>query len=228
MIRWLLRSSACCCLLWTPISASAADWPPDTFCQNVQRVTAETSVKAELVIHPTSGAYRASKPSIEPVIIHQYFTNDATGRPKMISCKVKTVDHLVATYGSSAAGRQGTCEQVTRSIMDQALATAGPGAPKLIVEPEQQVYTGSSYLGPFELLTQDATGALHVNTRFMRVDWEDWRWYVMPDRLRGHLYCHIIAPEYLDRVLSGEKPELQPVEIPTSPDAGWSWQRPFG
>jgi hypothetical protein len=226
VIRFLARISALSFLLWT--GHAAADWPLDTFCKEVQRVTAETSIAAQLEIHQTTGAYRASKPGIEPVIIHQYVTGDAAGRPKMISCKVKTVDHLVAAYGASAAGRQGSCEQVTRNIVDQAIARAGPNAPKVIVESEQQVYTGTSYLAPFELLSRDASGAYHVNTRYMRIDWDDWRWYVFPNRLRGHLYCHVIAPEYIARLLAGEKPELQPIEIPTSPDAGWSWRRPFG
>jgi hypothetical protein len=136
----------------------------------------------------------------------------------MISCKVKSVDHLQAAYGAPAAGRQGACEQVTRSIVEQARAGTRAGGPAVIVEPEQQVWTGSSYLGPFELLTRDAAGALHVNTRYMRVDWDDWRWYVMPNRLRGHLYCHLIAPEYLARLVQGEAPELQPIEIPPEPD----------
>jgi hypothetical protein len=218
-----------CLLLLAPgAPAAAQNWPLDTFCQEVQQLTAQPTVKAELVVHATSGAYRASKPGIEPVVIHQYITADGNGQPKMISCKVKTVDHLVAAYGVSAAGRQGSCEQVTRSIVEEARRRAGPAAPPLVVEPEQQVWTGSSYLGPFELLRRDDGGTLHVNTRYMRIDWEDWRWYIMPDRLRGHLYCHVIAPDYALRLLQGEAPELEPIEIPTSPDAGWSWRRPFG
>lgn len=221
-----MRIGALSFLPWT--GHAAADWQLDTFCKEVQRVTAETAVEAQLVVHPTSGAYRASKPSIEPVIIHQYLSVDAGGRTTMISCKVKTVDHLVAVYGASAAGRQGNCEQVTRSVVAQAQAQAGPGARKVVIDAEQQVWTGSNYLGPFELLTQDADGVLHVNTRYMRIDWDDWRWYLFPDRLRGHLYCHVIAPDHIARLLAGEKPDLQPIEIPTSPDAGWSWRRPFG
>jgi len=204
--------------LAVPPAALADDWPVATFCAEVQRVTAENTVDARLTVHRTSGAYRASKPGIRPVEIHEYVTPDAGGRTKMISCKVKTVDHLQAEYGPQAAGRQGTCEQVTRSIVAQAQRAAPAGAPRVIVEPEQQVWTGSSYLSPFELLSRDAAGAYHLNTRYMRIDWEDWRWYVMPNRLRGHLYCHVIAPEYLARLLAGEKPELAPVEIPPSPD----------
>jgi hypothetical protein len=199
-------------------AAGAADWPLDTFCSEVQRVTAQPTVPWTLVTHPTTGAYRASKPGIRPVEIHQYVTPDATGRPKMISCKVKTVDHLQAEYGPQAAGTQGNCQQVTRSVVDEALRAAPAGAPKIVVEPEQQVWTGSSYLSPFELLARDADGTYRVNTRYMRIDWEDWRWYVMPNRLRGHLYCHVIAPDYLARLLRGEAPELAPVEIPPSPD----------
>jgi len=197
---------------------AADDWTLDTFCSEVQRVTARTNVKANLTIHETSQDYRASKPGIEPVEIHQYVTPDAKGRPKMISCKVKSVDHLKSAYGAGAAGAQGTCEQVTRSVVEQARARAGAAAPVVRVDPEEQVWTGSSYLSPFELLSRDASGTLHVHTRYMRIDWDDWRWYVMPDRVRGHLYCHLIAPEYMARLFLGETPELQPIEVPPEPD----------
>lgn len=198
---------------------AAENWALDTFCSEVQRATANTRVKANLTVHKTSWEYRHSKPGIEPVEIHQYVTPDATGRPKMVSCKVKAVDHLQAVYGPASAGPQGTCEQVTRSVVAQARAGAPPNAPVIQVDPEEQVWTGSSYLAPFELLTRDAKGVLHVHTRYMRIDWDDWRWYLMPNKVRGHLYCHVIAPEYLARLYKGEKPELAPIEVPPEPDA---------
>jgi hypothetical protein len=123
-------------------------------------------------------------------------------------------------YGEKAAGNQGTCEQVTRSVVEQARARVGVTAKRLVVDPEEQVWTGSSYLSPFDLLSKDASGTLHVHTRYMRIDWDDWRWYVMPNKVRGHLYCHVIAPEYVTRLLQGEAPELQPIEVPPEPDGG--------
>ena len=213
------RSSTLCLLVLLSGSALAADnWAIDTFCAEVQRVTAETNVKANLTVHKTSWDYRYSKPGIEPVEIHQYVSPDATGRPKMISCKVKAVDHLRSVYGPATAGRQGTCEQVTRSIVDQERARAGTGAAVLRIDPEEQVWTGSSYLAPFELLSRDSSGTLHIHSRYMRIDWPDWRWYLMPNKVRGHLYCSVIAPEYVARLLRGEAPELQPIEVLPEPD----------
>jgi len=199
-------------------ATAAGDWALETFCAEVQRVTAETDVRANLVIHQTPWDYRHSKPGIEPVEIHQYVTPDAKGRPKMVSCKVKSVDHLKSVYGPKVAGTQGTCEQVTRSVVEQARAKAGPGAMAVRIAPEEKVWTGASYLSPFAMLSRDASGALVVHTRFMRIDWDDWRWYLMPNKVRGHLYCHVIAPEYLARLLQGEAPELQPIEVPPEPE----------
>ena len=214
-----VRCSIGCLLALLSFGALAADnWALATFCSEVQRVTAETSIKTNLTVHKTSWDYRHSKPGIEPVEIHEYVSPDAQGRPKMVSCKVKAVDHLQAIYGPGAAGRQGTCEQVTRSIVEQERARAGGAALALRIDPEEQVWTGSSYLAPFELLSKDSSGTLHVHTRYMRVDWNDWRWYIMPNKLRGHLYCSVIAPEYLARLLHGEAPELQPIEILPEPD----------
>lgn len=191
----------------------------DTFCSDVQRITAGTAISANLTIHETSESYRKSKPGIDPVQIHQYVTPDAKGRPKMVSCKVKSVDHLKAVHGPAATGSQGSCEQVTRMIVAEARAAAPSGAPQIRIAPEERVWTGSSYLSPFTMLDRDAAGTLQLHTRYMRTDWEDWRWYLMPDRLRGHLYCHVIAPEYLARILRGETPEMQPIEVPAVPDA---------
>ena len=201
-------------------TAMAADnWALDQFCAEVQRVTAQTNVKANLVIHQTSWDYRHSKPGIEPVEIHQYVTPDAKGRPKMISCKVKAVDHLKSAYGPQAAGTQGTCEQVTRSVFEQARVSAGANATAVRIDPEEQVWTGNSYLAPFELLTRDSTGILHVHSRYMLINWDDWRWYLMPNKVRGHLYCSVIAPEYLARLMQGEAPEMQPIDVPPEPEA---------
>ncbi len=213
------RSSTLCLLVLLSGSVLAADnWAIDTFCAEVQRVTAETNVKANLTVHKTSWDYRHSKPGIDPVEVHQYVSLDATGRPKMISCKVKAVDHLRSVYGPAAAGRQETCEQVTRSILGQERARAGAGAPVLQIDPEERVWTGSSYLAPFELLSRDPAGILHIHSRYMRIDWDDWRWYLMPNKVRGHLYCSVIAPEYVARLLRGEAPELQPIEVLPKPD----------
>ena len=218
VIQRLQRSIGCLLALISGSALAADNWALDTFCSEVQRVTAETSIKSNLTMHKTSWEYRHSKPGIEPVEIHQFVSPDAQGRPKMISCKVKTVDHLQSAYGPGAAGRQGTCEQVTRSIVAQEVARAGASARPVRVEPEEQVWTGSSYLAPFELLSKDASGTLQIHTRYMRIDWDDWRWYVMPNKVRGHLYCSVIAPEYLARLLQGEAPELQVIEILPEPD----------
>jgi hypothetical protein len=218
MTRSLGQFAACLLAFATSNALAADNWALDTFCTEVQRVTAQTGVRSNLTIHETSWDYRYSKPGIDPVEIHQYVTPDATGRPKMISCKVKAVDHLKSAYGPKAAGTQGTCEQVTRSVVEQARARAGSPSVQVRIDPEEQVWTGSSYLAPFELVTRDAAGVLHVHTRFMRIDWDDWRWYVMPNKVRGHLYCHVIAPEYMARIFRGESPELQPIEVPPEPD----------
>ena len=62
-----LRGSIVSLLTLASFSAVAAEnWALDTFCSEVQRVTAETSVKANLTVHKTSWDYRHSKPGIDP------------------------------------------------------------------------------------------------------------------------------------------------------------------
>jgi hypothetical protein len=44
----------------------------------------------------------------------------------------------------------------------------------------------------------------HLLARTLRVDWQN-RWLAWaPGRLRGAYFCHLVAPEYLRRLVLGE------------------------
>jgi hypothetical protein len=51
---------------------------------------------------------------------------------------------------------------------------------------------------------RDQDGVLHVRSKGFRVDWTDPQFAAMPGRFRGVQYCHLIAPEYLARLVSGQ------------------------
>jgi hypothetical protein len=64
--------------------------------------------------------------------------------------------------------------------------------------------TGPDWLKPYEMTWRDAAGALQLRSKGFRVDWTDPQFATMPGRFRGVQYCHLIAPEYLARLVSGK------------------------
>jgi hypothetical protein len=60
------------------------------------------------------------------------------------------------------------------------------------------------WLAPFALTTIGSDGALHIHSKAMRNDWLDPALARAPPQFKGTRYCHLIAPQYLARVLRGE------------------------
>ena len=63
--------------------------------------------------------------------------------------------------------------------------------------------TGQSYLEDFELSYLDPEGKVHIQTPGLQTDWENWLFYLLPDRLRGQTYCHIATVPYIKALATG-------------------------
>ena len=65
------------------------------------RVTVRTDVRPALVLHTDFDGFVKSKAAIEPLTIQQYiwYENDDQARPVMVSCKLKSADHLNEAFG---------------------------------------------------------------------------------------------------------------------------------
>jgi hypothetical protein len=181
--------------------------PPPTspeFCVAVQHILANTQVKPTNTVFDNMDEYRASKPSPDPLMIYQIVTYDGT-MPIAVSCKVKTADHLRATYGESAAGEQLYCPTITEMIKAQAIAEleeegATDAAAKvrtMVIDQNEPYVTGSAYLSTFELSYVGADGKIHINTPALQTNWEDWMFWIMPNRVRGQTYCHLATVPYI-------------------------------
>jgi hypothetical protein len=59
------------------------------------------------------------------------------------------------------------------------------------------------WLKPYDIAWAGADGALHLKSKAMRNDWLDPRYADAPARFKGTRYCHLVAPEYLKRLLTG-------------------------
>ena len=208
----LLAMPTCGLLLTAPVMAQTTLPDPTSakFCEAVQALLADSSVKPTVTVFDNMPDYRASKPSPNPLMIYQVVTYDEVG-PIVVSCKVKTVDHLKAEYGEDAAGEQKYCPEMARRIQDQAVAELEPDdaeaakvAAGFIIDEKEPYMMGSQYLADFEISYTDESGAIHLQTPGLQTNWEDWIGYIMPDRLMGQTYCHLPTVDYVKRLAKGE------------------------
>lgn len=192
----------------------------DDFCTYVQMILAGTTVPSELTVYPDMASFRQSKPTPRPLTNSQFVTLDDRGEPKMISCKVKSADHIRTEYGADAAGEQRECRDITLMVRDNVANRIEPrdrilaaAIRNYAIEPDRIYQTGRAYLAPFPLTFQNWDGNYHINTQSLRVDWTDWRWFIMPNVLRGQIYCHIIAPEHLEALAWGRVAPEDPADF---------------
>ena len=196
-------------------AALATAAPPlDEFCLEAQRVIVRTEVKPALVVHPDFDSFVKSKAAIEPLTIHEYiwYEDDDRARPVMVSCKLKSADHLNEAFGKGTSAGDGLCQDMNRLTYSRVQAAlGGANVEKVVFDPVEEIrnaenpgMTGPDWLKPFEMTWRDDNRVLHVRSKGFRVDWTDPRFAAMPGRFRGVQYCHLIAPEYLVRLGTGK------------------------
>jgi hypothetical protein len=190
--------------------------PLNEFCLEAQRVIVRTDVRPTLVVHADFDEFVKSKASIEPLTIHQYvwYEDDDPARPVMVSCKLKSSDHLNEAFGPGTSAGNGLCQDMNRLTYNRVRAALGAAnVEALVFDPDEEVrntenpgMTGPDWLKPYEMTWRDASGLLHLRSKGFRVDWTDPQFAAMPARFRGVQYCHLVAPEYLARLVTGKVP----------------------
>ena len=191
--------------------------PPVTdaaFCREAQQAIVGTALAADNEVITDFEAFVKSKPTVRPLQTRQFVhTEDgAPGRPRMISCKMKTADHLMTEYDAASAGADIGCSGVNRLTLERVLAAMTPTerrrlryAPQEVVFDEDLVTTlGQVWIAPFPMARLAEDGTLHIRSLTMRNDWLDPRYASAPPQFKGTRYCHLIAPEHLARLLRGE------------------------
>ncbi|MEZ5566716.1 MAG: hypothetical protein R3F24_14930 [Gammaproteobacteria bacterium] len=188
--------------------------PLDEFCLEAQRVVVRTDVVPALVVHQDFNSFVKSKASIDPLTIQQYvwYEDDDPTKPLMISCKLKSADHLNEAYGAGTSAGNGRCQDMNRLTWEWVRASLGSRHVEDVVfdEPEEvwndknPGMTGPDWLKPYTMAWRDKAGVLHIRSKGFRVDWKDPRFSAMPARFRGVQYCHLITPQYLTRLVTGK------------------------
>lgn len=189
------------------------------FCAVVQRMLVPNELAISNVVEPDFEAFKRSKPKVEPLTTHQFLTPARADGSRQLSCKTKSADHLRAVYGTQAAAPPPSasqpalsCRDVHRAMvlavwrdMTAAERQASAYPPHRIMLDADLIYlTGSSWVSSPAQSYLGADQRLHLRAVRLFAGWEDWRWQVLPDALRGNHYCHLIAPESLRTLLRGE------------------------
>jgi hypothetical protein len=208
----LLLVAACATPGTAPPPALASLPATADFCLAAERIVTRTGLPMQVEVHATFDAFVKSKAVIEGPTLQQFEWRDDAGRLVAISCKLKSADHLVATYGSGSAGPDGACQDMNRAV--HALVSrqvAAPAYARVVFDPKEVVVneaqpgmTGPDWLAPFTLTSVDADGALRIHTKGFVVDFLDPALADAPARFRGIHYCHFIAPEHLQDLLAGK------------------------
>jgi hypothetical protein len=188
----------------------------DDFCTAVQLALAGTTLMPKNTIHTDWIAFRESKPGIQPLESQQYveYEDAARTRPKRISCKTKTWDHLIEFYGDGSARTGGaancrdmnrdTVLSVWRALAPEERARAKHPPQALMLDGDDNRKTGSAWVEPYEFVYRATDGRIHMLSKALYVPWNEWPWKLAPAAFRGTYYCHLIAPEYARRVMLGE------------------------
>lgn len=211
--------------------------PLDRFCADVQHYMAGTTLPVVNVVHTSYDAFVLSKAQVRPLQTEQYawYEDDGGAHVQMISCKMKTSDHLRTEYGADQSTGEQTCSGYNAltlaKLIDsvpaaQRASLRFEGGRNVVFDDDEITPMGPVWLAPYAMARVDDAGALHVKAKAMRNDWLDPRLAKTPDRFKGTRYCHLIAPDYLARVLAGTTPvdayavppeALRITEVPAAP-----------
>ena len=188
------------------------------FCARAQQWIAETELQADVISYDDHEAFVESKATISPLTVAQHLSNpeETKGIATVVSCKMKTAEMINEVYGadSPVAGHSQSCTAVLARVVEESLSSLAGQSPALpreaiVIDEEESTFIGPMWLKPwpFVPVSLDQNGKLHLHSKALYVPDA---WYIpMPDSFKGVYYCHLIAPDYLQGLLSGSLPMPQ-------------------
>ncbi|HUQ12259.1 MAG TPA: hypothetical protein VM146_18255 [Steroidobacteraceae bacterium] len=195
------------------------------YCTQAQKEIASARVPSRNVVVADFQSFAARSPSVQPLETLQFvqYADPQRTKPRMISCKLHSAEKIRSAYGANAAGESTTCARLNRRTLDAVMATLTErqkkkmpfkGTIPILLDPDEQSANEAQWLESFTMVQTDAGGTLRVRAKSLRGD-ANQRVSTRP-ATGGRQYCHLIAPDYLKRILLGE------VQLPAAefPDAG--------
>lgn len=192
-------------------------------CAIAQKEIASSRVTARNVVVTDYQAFARAKPSTKPLETMQYvgYADDKRTKPRMISCKLHSADRIRAEYGATAAGESTTCARLNRRTLDAVMVTLTDrqkkkmpfkGSVPVMLDADEVATTEAQWHETFTMVQTDAGGTLRIRAKSMR-EAAPVRVGAKATSTGGVQYCHLIAPDYLKRILTGEV-QLPKAEFP--------------
>jgi hypothetical protein len=191
----------------------AGAWPQKEFCGRAQSYITGSTPRVTNTVHDGIESFQRTPPMVQPLTTQQYDWPDERGPSKAasrISCKLVTADRIRAVYGPQAARTEATCEQVNRYTLGVVLggltpeererALFGKGR-KVRFERDRLLASPADWYTAYEMASVDGSGRLRIAANALRIDWADPKQAQLPEQSRGLHFCHLIAPDYLRRLL---------------------------
>ena len=205
----------------------------DDYCAAAQKDIANSRVPARNVLMTDYAAFSRATPSVKPLETLQYvgYSDDKKAKPRMISCKLHSADQIRAEYGATAAGESTTCARLNRRTLDAVMITLSDrqkkkmpfnGALPVALDPDEQATSESQWLEGFTMVQTDAGGTLRIRAKSLRAGTGALRHTSTSSSTTvtdGRQYCHLIAPDYLKRILMGDV-QLPKAEFPLANNNG--------
>jgi hypothetical protein len=198
------------------------------YCAAAQKEIASSRVPARNVIVTDYAAFARATPSLNPLETLQYvgYADDRQSKARMISCKLHSAERIRAQYGATAAGESTTCARLNRRTLDAVMVTLSDrqrkkmpfnGALPVALDPDEQAASEAQWLEGFTMVQTDAGGTLRIRAKSLRAGSGTLRRTSTSASTTisgGRQYCHLIAPDYLKRILVGEV-QLPKAEFPS-------------
>lgn len=184
------------------------------YCALAQKEIAAARVPARNVLMTDYQTFSRASPSLKPLETMQFtgYADNQHTKPRMISCKLHSSERIRAAYGATAAGEPSSCARLNRRTLDAVMASMTErqkkkmpfkGPVPVMLEPDLQASSEAEWLEAFTMVETDPGGTLRIrakslaNTGKVRVG-------TRAAANSERQYCHLIAPEYLKRILTGE------------------------
>ena len=195
----------------------------EDYCASMQQFIAGTDlpVRNQMYAEGTyDTTFKESKPTAAPLVSHQYISYQQAGGesaayPMAISCKMKTAERIRTAHGGSEGVTVGSedrsCHQWVEKTISEIHAKleseGGEGLlprDKIVLEPDNNVYIGPLWLRPHPYqVAYSEGGKLYLRSKVLHMEY--YRFLPVPDSFMGTHYCHLVAPEYLARLVSGQE-----------------------
>jgi len=183
------------------------------YCAVAQKEIASSRVPARNVLMTDYQAFSRATPQVKPLETMQYvgYADPQKTKPRMISCKLHSAARIRAEYGATAAGEATSCARLNRRTLDAVMASMTDrqkkkmpfkGAVPIMLDPDLVASSEADWLQEFTMVQTDAGGTLRIRAKSLGSG--NVRVSSRASAGNGRQYCHLIAPDYLKRILTGE------------------------